>query len=366
MKIINFRRLIEFTKKNFFILIRDKQSLFSIIILPVVIVIILGFVIAGLSGGANAVRVKMGIYIPENLSSKYGNVIEKAAKNSGISPILAEHPDQIREMIIDGETQIGVSASESEITFYYDQSFGQYNNYLMILQSFMADDINQRLSGIPRFVGIEPVKVETGVSLTVIGFIVPGVVAMAIIMVGVYGMAITLATHKQSEVIKRFIVTPVKGSEYVISIAINRYWPSLISTFLTLNVSGWIFSTSYDVKWIPFITIITTGLILAFGIGTMLSLAFKDLWTTMSFITVILVIMMLFSNVYYPFSIMPEYMRVIGHLFPITYFAAGFRYSLGIEGMFLSRFITINVVFALCGFLLLFIGGKLLFRFERK
>lgn len=68
MKIINFRRLIEFTKKNFFILIRDKQSLFSIIILPVVIVIILGFVIAGLSGGANAVRVKMGIY--RNCSGK--------------------------------------------------------------------------------------------------------------------------------------------------------------------------------------------------------------------------------------------------------------------------------------------------------
>ncbi|MFO7882005.1 MAG: ABC transporter permease [Kosmotogaceae bacterium] len=366
MSIISFRRVIELTKKNFFILLRNKQSLISIMTLPIVIVIILGFVIAGLSGGTSAVRVKMGVHIPENLSSKYGDVIERAAKNTGINPILVNRPDEIRKMIVDGEIQIGVSASESEITFYYDQSFGQYNNYLMILQSLMADDISERLSGIPRFVGIEPIKVETGASLTVISFIVPGVVAVAIIMVGVYGMAITLATDKESEVIKRFIVTPLKGSEYVISIAINRYWPSLISTFLTLYVSGWIFSTSYDVRWIPFIIIITTGLILAFGIGTILSLAFKDLWTTMSFTTVILVIMMLFSNVYYPFSIMPNYMRVLSHLFPITYFAEGFRYSLGIEGMFISRFVIINLVFALCGFLLLFIGGKLFFRLEKK
>ncbi|MFW6119492.1 MAG: ABC transporter permease [Petrotogales bacterium] len=366
MKIISFRRLIELIKKNFFVLIRDIQSLVSIMTLPIVIVIILGFVIAGLSGGTGTVRVKMGIYIHENLSSKYGNVIERAAKNSGVNPVLVNSPEEVREMIINGETQIGVAASASEITFYYDQSFGQYNNYLMILQSFMADDINERLSGIPRFVGIDPIKVETGTSLTIISFVVPGVVAVAIIMVGVYGMAITLSTHKESEVIKRFLVTPLKGSEYVISIAANRYWPSLISTLLTLYVSGWIFSTTYDVKWIPFITIITTGLILSFGIGTILSLAFKDLWTTMSFSTVILIIMMLFSNVYYPFSIMPEYMRVISHLFPITYFAEGFRYSLGIEGMFISRFVTINLVFALCGLLLLIIGGKLLFRLEKR
>ncbi len=353
-------------KKSFSMFVRDRQSMIIIFFSPVVMMLILGFVVAGLSGGTSSVSVRMAVYTSAKMKKTYEPVVKKVMENAGIKAIFVENENEVEKLLRAGKVQLGISMAASKATFFYNQSFGQYNNYLMDLQGFISDGIREQLSGIPLYVKLNPVAMETGSSLTVIGFIVPGVMAIAMLMAGVLSMSTTLGAYRENESIKRLRTTPLSGSLFVASLALNRFWPSILSSYLTVLASEWIFSTNYDINWVYFTILMATSVLFALGIGTIFSLVFKDLWTTLSFSTTVLVIMMLFSNVFYPFSIMPDYMRIVAHFLPITYFAEGIRYTLGIEPIYLWKFLTINVVFLLSGLSMLFVGGRAMFFFERR
>ncbi len=360
------RTFAELLKKSFYMLIRDRQSMIIIFFAPIVMMIILGFVIAGLSGGTSSVSVRTAVYISSRILKTYKPEMKKVMENAGIDVFFVKKEDDIEKLLKDGKAQLGISMSDSKVIFFYNQSFGQYNNYLTDLQEFISERIRDQLSRIPLYIKLKPITVETGSSLTVIGFIVPGVMAIAMLMAEVLSMSTTLGAYRENESIKRLRTTPLSGSLFVSSLALNRFWPSILSAYFTVLTSEWIFSTNYHINWFFFTILMATSILFALGMGTVFSLIFKDLWTTVSFSTIVLVIMMLFSNVFYPFSIMPNYMRIVARFLPITYFAEGIRYTLGIEPIYLWKFLTINVVFLLSGLSMLFVGGRAMFFLERR
>ncbi len=359
-----FRNFLELLSKAFYMFIRDKQATIMIFVSPIAFMLILGFVIAGISGGTTSVNVKIATYISN--SSGYTSIFNKVAKKSGIEPIFVKHKEDVKKLVNSGKAQMGIALDASNITFFYNQSFGQYNNYLKDLQAFIAQDINEEISGIPMYLQIIPESLKTGSSLTVISFIVPGVLAIAIMMAGVFGMATTLGSYRENGSLRRLRTTPLNGSLFVFSLALNRFWSSLLSSYVTVLVSEWIFSTNYDINWFSFTLLMASAVFMSLGFGTVFSVVFKDLWTILNFSTIILVIMMLFSNVFYPFSIMPEYMRQIAHVMPVTYFAQGLRYTLGIAPIHLWRFAFINVIFAFGGLLMILLGGNAIFYLEKR
>lgn len=358
------KNFFELVRKSFYMFIRDRQATIMIFISPIVFMLIIGFVISGISGGTTSVNVKVAAYTSN--SSNYEQLFKKAAEKSGIEPIFVKDKNDVKKLVNSGKVQMGISLESSTVTFFYNQSFGQYNNYLKDLQSFIVQAIREEISGIPMYIQIVPNSLKTGSSLTVISFIVPGILAIAIMMAGVFGMATTLGTYRENGSLKRLRTTPLNGSLFVFSIALNRFWSSILSSYITVLMSEWIFSTNYNINWPLFSILMASAVFMSLGFGTAFSVVFKDLWTILNFSTIVLVIMMLFSNVFYPFSIMPEYMKVIARVMPITYFAQGLRYTLGIAPVYLWKFTLINIIFAFGGLLMIVLGGKAIFYLEKR
>ncbi len=351
--------------KSFYMFIRDNKATLMMFVSPVAFMLILGFVIAGISGGTQSVSVKVAFHISKEFQP-FQKALMEEAKANGFDVVFVKDDESIRNLVAAAKMQMGISLTSTSMTFFYNQAFGQYNNYLRILQDFVSQAIRKRISGVPTYIEAKPVVLKKGVNLTVISFVVPGAMAIAILTACVLSTATAFSDYRSSNVLKRLKVTPLSGNAFAFSIAVHRFWSSVASSVLTLLASEAIFSTLYDMNWLLFLLMISTAAIMSIGLGTIFSVVFRDMWTTLNFSTILLTVMMLFSNVFYPFSIMPNYMRVIAHAMPVTYFTQGLRYALGISPMYMSEFLVVNAVFALAGAALIILGGRIMFYFERR
>ncbi len=348
--------------KSFAMLLRDRQALVMFFLLPIVLMFILGFVIEGLSGSKTAVNVKVGAY---TASSEIEKMITKAASGSGVDFYFVDNEEALNRLLLSGNVQMGAILDQNSLTFIYNQSFGQYNNYLRILQDVIAGSVVNGLSSIKNYIQLKPISVEKG-SLTVIGFIVPGVIAISITIAGMFGMAIIAGNYRQNGVLKRLSVTPVNGGAFFLSLAFVRFIVSVLASVLTILLSEWFFSTSYNVNWPIFLIFVSSGIFLSLGIGLLISMISRDLWTILNITTILSVTMMLFSDVFFPYSIMPDYMRIVSRILPISYFAQGLRYTLGIEAMHTNDFVIIASVFTAIGLSMISIGGTVMMKMERR
>lgn len=353
------------TKETFNMFMRDRQTTLMMFFSPIAFTLILGFVIAGISGGTQSVEVKVAIHMSSEFQM-YKKDLESKAKKSGFVFTFVKNDDELKKLVSSAKAQMGISMSSTSLNFFYNQSFGQYNNYLRILQDFISQAVRKKISGVPTYIQVDPIPIKRNANLTVISFVVPGAIAIAILTACVLSTVTTFSNYRSNNVLKRIRVTPLNGNLFAFSIAIHRFWSSLLSSYLTLVTSELVFSTHYSVNWLLFTLMMSSAVILSIGLGTIFSIVFRDMWTTLSFSTIILTVMMLFSNVFYPFSIMPNYMRIIAHLMPITYFMKGLRYALGISPMYGWEFIMINVVFAVIGTLMIIVGGRSMFYLERR
>ncbi len=347
---------------SFKMFIRDRQALLMFFILPILLMLILGFVIEGMSGSTTGVNVKIAAYTS---SKEIEKSMTEAASNTGIDFIFTKSAAAVDELLNNGEAQMGMIIDKDIFTFVYNQSFGQYNNYLKILQDVISSSIVNSISNVKPYIKIKSVSVTSG-NLTVIGFIVPGVVAIALTIAGIFGMAIISGNYRQNMVLKRMEVTPLNGGVFFLSLAIVRFITSVVAATLTVLLSELIFSTSYSINWPSFLFFVSGGVTLSLGIGVIFSLLSRDLWTILNISTILSITMMLFSDVFFPYSIMPNYMRIISTMLPISYFAKGLRYTLGIESMHYQSFILLTCVFFIVGIAMIFFGGMAILKLERR
>jgi ABC-2 type transport system permease protein len=365
MKVSGVKSMKAMLAKSFYMFVRDGKATLMMFVSPLAFMLILGFVIAGISGGTQNVSVKLAFHLSKELQPFQKALLEEA-KSGGFDVTFVEDDKTIEKLVSSAKMQMGISLTSTSMTFFYNQAFGQYNNYLRILQEFVSQAVRKKLSGIPTYVEAKPVEMRNGVNLTVISFIVPGAMAIAILTACVLSTATAFSNYRSSDVLKRLKVTPLSGNTFAFSIAIHRFWSSVASSILTVLAAEAIFSTIYDINWLLFLLMLSTAALMSIGLGTIFSVVFRDMWTTINFSTILLTVMMLFSNVFYPFSIMPNYMRVIAHAMPVTYFTQGLRYALGISPMYMSQFLIVNAVFALLGISLIILGGRIMFYFERR
>ncbi len=156
-------------------------------------------------------------------------------------------------------------------------------------------------------------------------FALPGIIAYVIMQGGIYTLAYWMVDLKSRGVIKRFLVTPIKNSDLVLS---------LIAARLTVIFTQIIFITLIGVLFFHAIfawNIISTIIITIFGggifllIGLLISNYANSYETAAPITTAIAMPFAFLGNLFVPSSILPKTFQIISSLLPITYLSTGLR-----------------------------------------
>jgi ABC-2 type transport system permease protein len=193
----------------------------------------------------------------------------------------------------------------------------------------------------------------------VIDYVIPGIIGLILQLLTVTLMACTIARERESGTLYQLLVTSLRRSEIVIGKILPYLAVSLCLIVVVTAVASWHFQVRfYQPQALALICLLF--LICSLGLGLLISTFSRTQTQAIQFSVFFLLPVFVLSGAFAPLEQLPQGVRYISELFPLTHFCRAFRlvnmYHAGVA------FYIIDLVVLFAGGLLTFIGAALLLR----
>jgi ABC-2 type transport system permease protein len=211
------------------------------------------------------------------------------------------------------------------LTYLYDPSSISVSMKMQILNSVFAG-INQKVSGKPPFIR------SVGTSMFAkkyrfIEFFVPGVIAMSVMTLSLFGTVNLNTELRQKGVIRKLSSTPITRTDWILSNILYQFILAAMSTLAMLLVSYAVFKVSLQINaWLP--VFVALDVFAFVGIGMILTRFAKEAESAAAAANAISFPMMFLSGSFFPLEMMPGFMRTVARMLPLYYVNEGLRASM--------------------------------------
>jgi len=156
------------------------------------------------------------------------------------------------------------------------------------------------------------------VGLSYANFLLPGGIAIVILASAFIGMPIALTTYKETGVLKRLRVTPLKTSTLALGFTLSQFIFIALGIVVLFIVGKLAFDVQVLGSWPVLIGVIIFGMLTFLALGGAIG-SLVGSWRAAAVITQIIFIPMLFlSDMFMPISIFPAGLQPICKALPLT------------------------------------------------
>ena len=242
------------------------------------------------------------------------------------------------------------------ITYIYDPSSSSVSTKMDILNAVFAG-INQQMSGKPPVIRSAQKSILTK-KYRFIEFFIPGIIAMAVMTLSLFGTVNLNTELRQKGIIRKLSTTPITRTEWILSDILYQFILAVISTMAMLLVSYAVFHVKLHLDaWLPAFILLD---VFAFvGIGMILTRFVKEAQSAASAANAISFPIMFLSGSFFPIELMPGFLQKFARILPLFYVNEGLRAAMVFEdNMAALRCAAIIGVFAAVVFILGVIATK--------
>jgi ABC-2 type transport system permease protein len=223
-----------------------------------------------------------------------------------------------RVMLRDNEASVTV-------TYIFDPSSSSVMTKIQILNAVLAG-INQGISGVPPFIR----SVERSILIRkyrFIEFFVPGIIAMSVMTLSLFGTVDSDTELRQKGVIRKLSTTPITHTDWILSNILYHFILAVISTIAMLLVSYAVFDVNLHIDaWLPAFVLLD---VIAFvGIGMILTRFVKEAQSAAAASNAVSYPLMFLSGSFFPIELMPGMLQKIAKALPLYYVNEGLRASM--------------------------------------
>lgn len=332
-------RIIEFVRKEFIEIRRDKKTLFALVGFPVLLLVLFTY------------AAKTDI---ENLSTAVLDFDKTPASRELVSRFMntkyfklkaeASSYEELRELIDEGKCFMGVvipggfsedlqrrKGSPAKVLIVIDGSIPptsiQAANYgKLIAAQFFADSAGIKLddSDVAQKFNLTPVKLQVRLlynpNLDAILFIIPGLIGYLLTFLTVMQAAMAVIREREAGTFDQLLVTPLTSFEIITSKLIPFGLISLCAVILIMAVSviwfGMSIEGSIPLLGAALLIFITASLIFGFFISGISKNQVQAAQMTIFYMLPSLIL----SGMYFPIFSMPKIFQWISYLLPLRYF----------------------------------------------
>ncbi len=328
---------------------RNRGAILGSIITPLAFLLIFGFVF----GKQDAKIYKVGTYpIP---SQKFLTVLKSLPTNVTTYKDIEELKRDIKK----GHIDIGIYIKKKGFTFYYNKNdIKDVQVNKKVIGTIIAAYEKSLKKGIELFT-IKTHTVKIGkIKGTSLGYLVPGIISLSILSLGMFSIIEVFSRYRKLGILKRLSVTPMNPFSFMLGVILGRLLIGLITAYFIYFLSEAIFNIKFETDLILFsVNILIAGISMS-GLGAIIVLLFKETTTAANVASILFTIMIFFSGVYFPLTIIPKHIRIFSYIFPLTYVAQNMRYVMGVEYINYPFLIYSNLIMLGAGLLLLMIISK--------
>ncbi len=216
------------------------------------------------------------------------------------------------------------------IEVYYDETNTQLNPLIFgILDQFIAY-ANLKAADAPElfFLDKKPVKSR---NIRYLDILIPGILAMAIMMSAVTGIASDIAESREKKILKRLFATPLRTSHFLIAQVGAFLVISVIQVTIILLLSTLVFKVNILGSYFLIFFFALLGCALFLNIGFIVAGLVKSTRAIEMIAMFVTMPMLFLSGTFFPKEIMPKIMASIADYLPLTPLIDALR-KISIEG----------------------------------
>lgn len=199
-------------------------------------------------------------------------------------------------------------------------------------------------------------------NLTYIDFLLPGILAMAIMQSGVFGVAFGFVILKKRGILRRLLATPMRTTDFILAQVATRLLLLMTQVVIMVGAGVLFFNLHFIGSMFDMLVVGVLGGIIFLAIGFALSGISKSEDQVAPLANIITLPMLMLSGVFFSRSNLPGIARTITDFFPLSYLADGLR-SIAIDGATLIDVLPQIIGLAVWAVITLFIAVKA-FRWE--
>ncbi|MEW6245043.1 MAG: ABC transporter permease [Bacillota bacterium] len=307
---------------------RDRMALFWFLAFPVLFILLFGTVF---SEDNDTASFSIGLVLEE--PDPLGEALAQALGSiPSFNIVSGTHQDELhaleqgdRSLVIvlpAGLSRLLVEGGKAEIPIYYDAT-RQSSHVLLPVIGRVLDDAERRVTNTPRLFEPRPEAVQS-VHLRQIDYLLPGILAMALMQLGLFG-SLRLISLREQKILKRLGATPLPRGLLLGSEVTVRLVMALVQTTTIVVIGYLVFRVTVLGSWFGVVGLVLLGAATFVSLGYMLVSFAKSEESAHGIIQLVQFPMMFLSGIFFPVNMMPGFLRPVMKAMPLTYLADALR-----------------------------------------
>lgn len=334
--------ILEITKYSILMFFREKTAVYFSLFIPLLIMIIFGLL--NLDQGAS---VSLGIVdqannevshqVVDSLKKIEALKISEGTKDDQMASLTKGDRDLLLVLPVDfgknisefqlQKAKVGASATiQSQDIELYENS-NKTNTNVQIGATILDkvfDQFTHQVSGTPNLFVLQPKTIEAK-EHKYIDFIVPGVAAMSVMQLSIFGVVGAIVSWRERGILKRLLATPIQPSNIIFAQIVTRLIITILQVSVLISIGLIFFKlTVVGSLWLVFLLALLGGIVFL-SMGFALSGVASTQNAVMAIGNLVMMPQMFLSGVFFPRGALPEVMQKITDFFPLTYLSDGMR-----------------------------------------
>ncbi|HLZ22415.1 MAG TPA: ABC transporter permease [Ktedonobacterales bacterium] len=310
--------------------VRDRAAMFWTLAFPVLFIILFGLIFSGSGSPSYTVGLvnEDGGQVGSALTQAFHSVkpfnIKAGTFDNELSNLKKGQLDLV--IVIPAGLSDQVRGQQTaQVAMYYDPSTNTTNAQIEqnIVQQVLAS-FNARYTQVVPPLALNTHTITTH-TLSTVDFLMPGILAMALMQLGLFGTASPLVSLRQEGVLRRLGATPLPRWTLLASQVLLRITIGFAQSVVIVGLSVYAFKVQIQGNMLALAGLILLGAISFVAIGYLIAAVSRSVETAGGISSAVNFPMMFLSGIFFPLALLPAFLTPIVRAMPLTYLADAFR-----------------------------------------
>ncbi len=285
---------------------REPEVIFWVFVFPLLLALGLGIAFRNKPADITAIAVVNNSHAQQVIIL----LQQSAAKNAIHADVLdaQEAFDRFRL----GQYALVVTEDDSGLHYRYDPARPE-----SVLARTQVDDALQSAAG-----RTSPLKSETTQSsepgARYIDFLIPGLLGMNLMNSGMWGIGFAVVDMRQRKLLKRFIASPMRRTDFLLALGSSRLVLMLIELALLLGFGVLAFHMKVEGSLLAILLVAALGAVSFGGIGLLTASRAQKIESVSGLINLVMMPMWIFSGVFFSYERFPQIIQPVIKALPLT------------------------------------------------
>jgi ABC-2 type transport system permease protein len=319
---MSLRRFLVSTRAQLRMIFRNRVALFWSLLFPMILMTMLGLLF-GRSGTSGTIAVVEHTQAP---AARRMAALLRANDGLDVKQVagVAEARRKVHDGDLDGAVVLRAAGARVRATLLYSNTSPEQAAVIRGIVAGSADAVSIRASGQPPAVALQPQAVES-TQLDYVDFLMPGIIAISIMISSVYAVATTLVDWRRRGILRRLRLTPVPLPEFLAARVTASLCVTLVQLGVLLVFGRVVFGVAIAATAWAAIPVALVGALCFLALGFLVGSVVATAETADAVLNVITNPMMFLSGTFVPISVLPGVLERLARGLPLYYLAAGLR-----------------------------------------